>query len=85
MKVNKTFSVDYSLIQELKQLRNRNGGLRNKSAFVNAAAWEKIRRGDEDAPPLVSEATTRRLLAAAVARDDVSDFLKKAILQELSS
>ena len=72
MKVNKTLSLDYSIVQELKQMNNQ-------SAFVNAAILKRLsgRSGvDHDIP-------TRMLMAALLARDDCPAFLKKAIKLEL--
>lgn len=83
MKVNKTFSLDHSLIIELKKLRNRNGGLRNKSAFINAAGWEKLHR-QQGGVDTVTDLSTKKLMAVLHARDDCDQFLKRVLMQQLS-
>lgn len=84
MKVNKTFSIDYELIIELKKLRNRNGGLRNKSAFVNAAIWNRIHEIDNTDDQVkkmsVSDAPIRQLMAGLMARDDCPEMLQEMLL-----
>lgn len=82
MKVNKTFSIDLELIHELKKLRNRNGGLRNKSAYVNAAIWTRL--NSDDAPSTILDTPTRQLMAALHNRDDCDQFVKRVLLQVLS-
>jgi hypothetical protein len=82
MKVNKTFSIDLELIEELKKLRNRNGGLRNKSAYVNAAIWNKLHDEDEDAHkynPRIQDATAKQLMIYLRDHEDCDSFIKRAL------
>jgi hypothetical protein len=72
MKVNKTLSLDYSIVQELKLMNNQ-------SAFVNAAILKRL-GGMEGIDPAVP---TRELMAALHARLDCDPFLKKALLMKL--
>lgn len=72
MKVNKTLSLDYSVVQELKLMNNQ-------SAFVNAAILKRL-GGMEGIDPAVP---TRELMAALHARTDCDSFLKKALLMKL--
>jgi len=72
MKVNKTLSLDYSIVQELKSMNNQ-------SAFVNAAILKRmsgIKGVDKDID-------TRILMRALYARLDCPAFLKKALDLEL--
>jgi len=72
MKVNKTLSLDYSIVQELKQMNNQ-------SAFVNAAILKRL-SGIQGVDPDVE---TRVLMRALYARPDCPGFLKKALDLEL--
>ena len=81
MKVNKTFSIDLELIGELKKLRNRNGGLRNKSAFVNDAIWMKI-NSDRNASDFLNEASTIQLIRYLKNRPEI-DSTMNALLENL--
>ena len=74
MKVNKTFSIDYKLIHELKKKNNQ-------SAFVSRAIWNSLDVSDKGK---IVEATTRQLMAATHGRDDCDPFLKRVLLQQLS-
>ena len=74
MKVNKTFSIDYQLIHELKKKRNQ-------SAFVSRAIWASL---DVMQKGSIVDATTRQLMAALHGRDDCDPFMKRVLLQQLS-
>jgi hypothetical protein len=68
MKVNKTLSLDYSIVQELQLMKNQ-------SAFVNAAILKRL-GGMEGVDP---EITTNQLMAVLMERSDCDPFLKKAL------
>ena len=68
MKVNKTLSLDYSVVQELKLMNNQ-------SAFVNAAILKRL-GGMEGVDPSIS---TNQLMAVLMERSDCDPFLKKAL------
>ena len=68
MKVNKTLSLDYSIVQELKLMNNQ-------SAFVNAAILKRL-GGMESVDPSIS---TNQLMSALYGRADCDPFLKKAL------
>ena len=72
MKVNKTLSLDYSIVQELKSMNNQ-------SAFVNAAILKRL-GGLEG---IDASIPTRMLMAALLHRSDCSGFLKKALKLEM--
>jgi len=72
MKVNKTLSLDYSIVQELQLMKNQ-------SAFVNAAILKRL-GGMEGIDPTIP---TKNLMAALHAREDCDSFLKKALLMKL--
>ena len=72
MKVNKTLSLDYSIVQELQLMKNQ-------SAFVNAAILKRL-GGMEGIDPTIP---TKNLMAALHAREDCDSFLKKALLLKL--
>jgi len=74
VKVNKTFSIDYQLIHELKKKNNQ-------SAFVSRAIWASL---DVMQKGSIVDATTRQLMAAIHGRDDCDPFLKQVLLQSLS-
>ena len=68
MKVNKTLSLDYSVVQELKLMNNQ-------SAFVNAAILKRL-GGMEGIDPSIS---TNQLMVVLMGRSDCDPFLKKAL------
>ena len=68
MKVNKTLSLDYSIVQELQLMKNQ-------SAFVNAAILKRL-GGMESVDPSIS---TNQLMSALYGRTDCDPFLKKAL------
>lgn len=75
VKVNKTFSIDLWILKEMT-------GFRNKSQFVCDAIKAKL-----SAEPSVSIADmpARQVMAALCAKDDVDPFIKRVLLQSLSS
>lgn len=76
MKINRLFTFDVHLINELNNKIPRG----KRSAYVNEALEYKLL---PDKPSLLRDATSGRILAELRKRDDVSDFLKKAIELEL--
>jgi hypothetical protein len=68
MKVNKTLSLDYSIVQELQLMKNQ-------SAFVNAAILKRL-GGMMSVDP---EITTNQLMSALMSRTDCDPFIKKAL------
>ena len=75
MKMNRLFSFDTQVIEDLNAEIPR--GFRSK--FVNDSVKQKL-YGNSDS---VVDRTGRQLLAAALHRNDVSDFLKRCIKSEL--
>lgn len=75
MKMNRLFTFDVNVINDLNSEIPK--GFRSR--FVNNAVSEKLYGVSHS----VKNATGRQLLNAALHRDDVSDFLKKCIKQEL--
>lgn len=75
MKMNRLFSFDQELIAELNETVAR--GFRSK--VVNDALREKL----QGSSYTVKELSGRQLLAAALQKEDLSDFLKRCIKSEL--
>lgn len=75
MKMNRLFSFDTQVIHDL----NAEIGRGFRSSFVNEALKEKL-YGEGNS---VKDSTGRQLLAAALHKHDVSDFLKRCIKSEL--
>ena len=75
MKMNRLFSFDTQVIADLNAEIPRG----HRSNYVNTAVKEKL-YGTSDS---VADRSGRQLLAAAMHRDDVSDFLKRCIKSEL--
>jgi len=75
MKVNRTYSIDVSLVTQLRAKRNQ-------SDTVCRALRLYLAGEDEYS---VSQVPTRRLLAAVHARQDISEQLKAVILAELTN
>jgi hypothetical protein len=76
MKINRLFTFDVHLINELNNRIPRG----KRSGYVNDALEYKLL---PDKPSLLRDSTSGRILAELRKRDDVSDFLKKAIELEL--
>ena len=53
----------------------------SRSRFISGAIWEKL---DGEVSQSIAESTTRQLMAALTARDDIDDTLKHLLLQILS-
>jgi hypothetical protein len=68
MKVNKTLSLDYSIVQELQLMKNQ-------SAFVNAAILKRL-GGMEGIDATIP---TQLLYNALHARTDCDPFIKRAL------
>ena len=75
MKVNRTYSIDASLVQALRSKRNQ-------SDTVCRALRLYLAGEDEYS---VAQVPTRNLLAALHGRQDISEQLKAVILAELTN
>jgi hypothetical protein len=75
MKVNRTYSIDVSLVQQLRAKRNQ-------SDTVCRALRLYLAGEDEYS---VSQVATRNLLAVIHGRQDISEQLKAVILAELTN
>jgi len=75
MKINRLFTFDVRLIEDLNAEIPK--GARSK--FVNAALSEKLYNNANT----VRDASGRQLINAAMYREDISDFLKRCIKNEL--
>jgi len=75
MKVNRTYSIDVSLVQALRSRRNQ-------SDTVCRALRLYLAGEDEFS---VSQVPSRNLLAALSARNDISEQLKAVIIAELTN
>lgn len=78
MKINRLFTFDVHLINDLNNRIPRG----KRSAYVNDALEHKLL---PDKPALLRDASSGRILAELRNRDDISDFLKKAINLELKN
>lgn len=77
MHVNRTYSLKLSTVEDL----NEEVRPKLRSKFVDRAIQERLKPSEIDATVL----PTRRLLAIIHAREEVSDFLQRAILMELNT
>jgi len=75
MHINRTFSLKLSTVEDL----NEKVGKKIRSKFVDRAIQDRLNPQEIDTTVL----GTRRLLAILHAREEVSDFLKRAIQLEL--
>ena len=75
MHINRTFSLKLSTVEDL----NEKVRPKLRSKFVERAIRDRLNPQEIDTTVL----GTRRLLAILHAREEVSDFLKRAILLEL--
>ena len=75
MKVNRTYSIDVSLVSALRSKRNQ-------SATVCKALRLYLTGEDEYS---VSQVPSRQLLAALSSREDLSEQLKAVIIAELTN
>jgi len=74
LRINRTFSLPYELVQELKKRHNQ-------SETVTRALKKYL-----DPHPLleVHDASSRQLMAALTARNDIDETLKTLLLQILT-
>lgn len=77
MKINRLFTFDVSLIEKLNDKIRRG----NRSKFVNDALSEKLFGNVLS----LRDASSGRVLSELRDREDVSDFLKRAIELELKN
>ena len=75
MKVNRTYSIDVSLIEALRSKRNQSNTV--------CRALRLYLAGEDEFS--LAEVRTRRLLASLHARQDISEQLKAVILAELTN
>lgn len=78
MKINRLFTFDISLIKDLNDKIRRG----SRSAFVNGAVAKELYN---QSPATLKESSSGRILAELRTREDVSDFLKKAIELEMKT
>jgi hypothetical protein len=74
MRINRTFSIPYDLVQDLKKKHNQ-------SETVTRALRKYL---DNQGESSIQHATTRQLMAALTARTDCDDTLKKLLLHILA-
>jgi hypothetical protein len=74
MRVNRTFSIPVELVYELKKKHNQ-------SETVTRALKKYL---DPDPLLQVHDASSRQLMAALTARDDIDETLKALLLQILT-
>lgn len=75
MKVNRTYSIDASLVQQLRSKRNQSDTV--------CRALRLYLAGEDEFD--VTQLSTRRLMAVIHGRDDVTEQLKAVILAELTN
>jgi len=74
MRINRTFSIPIELVQELKKKHNQ-------SETVTRALRKYL---EYEHPSSIQEATTRQLMAALLARNDIDETMKALLLQILT-
>ena len=74
MRINRTFSIDIELAKELRTKVNQ-------SETVNRALKKYLHY---DHAPIINESTTRQLMAALLAREDIDETMKALLLQILT-
>ena len=74
MRINRTFSIDEEIVRELRQKKNQ-------SETVNRALKKYLHY---DHAPIINESTTRQLMAALLAREDIDETMKALLLQILT-
>jgi len=77
MHINRTFSLKLSTVEDL----NEKVRPKLRSKFVDRAIQDRLNPQEINTTVL----GTRRLLAIIHAREEVSDFLQRAILMELNT
>jgi len=78
MKINRLFTFDVSLITDLNDKIRRG----SRSAYVNDAVAKELYNEN---PATIKDSSSGRILAELRTREDVSDFLKKAIELEMKT
>ena len=74
MRVNRTFSIPIELVQELKKKHNQSETV--------TRALRKYLEGDHNSS--IADVTTRQLMAALLARNDIDETMKALLLQILT-
>ena len=74
MRVNRTFSIPIELVQDLKKKHNQ-------SETVTRALRKYLDPGELRS---IEDATTRQLMAALLARNDIDETMKALLLQILT-
>jgi len=74
MRINRTFSIDIELARELKKRHNQ-------SETVNVALRKYL---DFQYSQAIEDASTRQLMAALLARNDIDETMKALLLQILT-
>jgi hypothetical protein len=74
LRVNRTFSIPFELVQELKKKHNQ-------SETVTRALRKYL---DPNESASIEAATTRQLMAALLARNDIDETMKALLLQILT-
>lgn len=74
MRINRTFSIPIELVQELKKKHNQ-------SETVTRALRKYL---DNQGDSSIENASTRQLMAALLARNDIDETMKALLLQILT-
>ena len=74
MRVNRTFSIPVELVYELRKKHNQ-------SETVTRALRKYL---EEDHNSSIADVTTRQLMAALLARNDIDETMKALLLQILT-
>ena len=74
MRINRTFSIPYELVQELKKKHNQ-------SETVTRALRKYL---DQQGESSIENASTRQLMAALLSRNDIDETMKALLLQILT-
>lgn len=77
MRVNRTYSLDYNTIRDL----NDKISAKHRSKFVDKAIKAKLNGSEID----WEEISSGNLMAKLSRREDISEFLRKALQVELKS
>ena len=75
MRINRTFSIPYDLAQDLKKKHNQ-------SETVTRALRRYL---DNQGESSIESASTRQLMAALLARNDIDETMKALLLQILTN
>jgi hypothetical protein len=74
MRVNRTFSIPVELVHELRKKHNQSETV--------TRALRKYLEGDHNSS--IADVTTRQLMAALLARNDIDETMKALLLQILT-